>query len=224
MVLKFGELERKGNLMESLSNGSFRLGLATVSQLALHPDFGEDLGTLIRREGGVERAIAALRREFFGEPTIEAPTSYFISVDKSRSLAEMIRAGRYDNEKNALQILIEERFPVVRTGQLQYEKELFLIPPSCDGITTKAWKAELEANGWELEQTPELLALGAKYPDLQRDHYIIAFGSSWRYPGGDVDSPVLWSHDGEREAATFWYYPVGLWASHRRALVSRKRR
>jgi hypothetical protein len=153
------------------------------------------------------------------------PQPHFVSVNCSLSLAEMIRLGKYDNERNAIQAITEERFPVDRTGQLQYDKELFLIPPSRDRITTTEWKEELEANGWVLEQTSELLALGAKDPNLQLNNYIIAFGSSWRGPvGGDLDSPVLWSYDGRRGAGAGWCHLDGQWHLRDRALVSRKRR
>lgn len=50
----------------ALKHGSFRLGLATVSQLALHPEFTEELAALIRRDGGSERAVRALHMEFLG--------------------------------------------------------------------------------------------------------------------------------------------------------------
>jgi hypothetical protein len=58
----------------ALSDGSFRLGLATVSQLALRPEFDDKLAALIRRDGGAERAVRALRREFLGEGPEETIT------------------------------------------------------------------------------------------------------------------------------------------------------
>lgn len=170
----------------------------------------------------------ALTREFV-QAVLEGrvgirEASYSVSVDLSLSLVQMIEAGGYDNHKDAVKSITEERFPMDRTGELTYEKELFLVPPSRHGLTTTEWKAELEANGWELEQTPELLALGAKYPDLQRDHYIVAFGSSWRDPSGYLNSPALWSDDGERRADARWCNPDDRWYLRSRALVSRKRR
>jgi hypothetical protein len=151
-------------------------------------------------------------------------TSYTVSVDLSLTMIQMIEAGKYSNHRDAITNVTEERFPVDRSGALQYEKELHLIAPSRDGITTTEWKAELEAADWELERTPEILAFGAKYPDLQREHYIVAFGSVWQNPDGYLFSPVLWCGGGERELVTRWCKPDREWNRVGRALVSRKRR
>lgn len=157
-----------------------------------------------------------------------APTSYTVSVDRSLSLVQMIESGKYSNHEAALESITEECFPVNRSGELKYEKELFLIGPSHDYITTTEWKAELEANGWELEEIPELLALGAQFPDLQRGYYIIALSSSWLDTEGLLSSPALYSaHEGERVVEADWIGPDPdgrLWDPGCSALVSRKRR
>ncbi|MFA5130089.1 MAG: hypothetical protein WC477_04190 [Patescibacteria group bacterium] len=184
------------------------------------------LGQMIKT-GALDRETvqAILGKRFTIQNETKASTEirgYIVSIDLSLTLTQMIKAGKYNNHKNAIASITEECFPVDRTGTLQHDKELFLVPPSRDGITTTEWKEELEAD-WVLEQTPELLALGAKYPALQLDNYIIAFGSSWRSPGGGcLGSPVLWSHDGERKAGTFWYDLGSQCSLHNRALVSRK--
>lgn len=151
-----------------------------------------------------------------------APVGRIVHVNLSLSYPEMIRLGQYTNEAQTIWEITEARFPIIRTGELQYDKELFLVPPSRDGLTTTEWKAELEANGWVLEQAPEFLALGVQYPELQRDCYIVAFGSAWSNPDGHVFSPALWSVDSHRRAGTDWYGPGNLWNLHHRALVSRK--
>jgi hypothetical protein len=153
-----------------------------------------------------------------------APVGYIVSVDLSLSLADMIRAGRYDIEECAIREITEERYPVDRTGELRYNKELFPIPPSRDFMTMSEWHAELLKNGWELERAPELYALCAKYHDLQRQRHIIAFGSSWRIPWGcgNLGSPEAWSVGGRRRTDSRWYCSKILWRLRDHALVSRR--
>jgi hypothetical protein len=153
---------------------------------------------------------------------MESPESIAVSVDLSLSLADMIRAGRYDDGAIAVFKITEERYPVDRSGGLQYDKELFLVAPSRHWITTAEWEEERKAHGWIDEQAPELFALGAKHPNLQFQNHIIAFGSSWRNPGGGLHSPALWSVGRERRADTIWFNPFIQWDLHDRALVSRK--
>ncbi len=153
----------------------------------------------------------------------EEPIAYPVTVDRSLTLAQMIKAGAYDNYEEAIYQITEDRFPVNRTGTHREEKELFLVPPSREGMTATEWKAELEANGWVLEQTPEILALGAKYPYLQRkESFIIAFGSSWSDPDGCMHSPGLWCRGVQRIADARWYRPDDQFGQNRYALVSRK--
>ena len=63
---------RNGDQPGNVGEGSFRLGLATASTLLLQGGFSEDLAVAIRRDGGAERALAALQREFFPE-TVTVP-------------------------------------------------------------------------------------------------------------------------------------------------------
>lgn len=182
------------------------------------------LGKMIQNGALTREFVQAVLEGRVEVRPVAASGPYLVSVDRSLTLVQMIEAGGYDDHKDAVESITETRFPVDRSGSLQCEKDLFLVPPSRDGITTTEWKAELEANGWELEQTPELLALGAKHPDLQREHFIIAFGSSWRNPDGDLYSPVLWGDRGERRADAGWDDPDYRWCLHDRSLVSRKRR
>jgi hypothetical protein len=205
-----------------LLDGPFSKGIEALTRLSRSSLFTSELATAIcAKKGNEDLAVQAMRDALLSPA---APIGHLVHLDLSLSYPEMIRLGYYTNEKQAIREITEELFPINRTGELQYEKELFLEPPSRNDLTTTEWKAELEANGWELEQAPELLALGAQYSELQRDHYIVAFGSSWTDPDGTLKSPVLWSDGSCRGAYTDWYSPGNHWYLHGRALVSRKRR
>lgn len=154
---------------------------------------------------------------------------YAVHVNRAFTFVQMIETGGYDNRNRAVKEITDECFPMDRAGTLEVEKELFLVPPSRNGLTTTTeWKTELEANGWVLEQAPELLALGAKYPDLQLEYCIFAFGSSCRNPHDHLHRfpvPALWSDNGfdGRGVGVLWCEPDGSWSTYNRALVSRKR-
>lgn len=153
---------------------------------------------------------------------------YSVDVDCSQSLDQMIRFGKYYNQKDAICIVTEAQFPVNRDGTLQYRKELFLVPPSRRGIVTASWKEELEASGWILEQSPELFALGAQHPLLQLEMDIVAFGSFWFSSDEDrYYSPLLWGgmstrNTRVRKVGLRWYSPTYEWSLYDRALVSRR--
>lgn len=207
------------NLFKSYLGALFP-ALSKLHQAGVTDEMWDYLGQNKECAKAVREAIKA---EMNGgsSPNVE-PEKYIVPVDMSLSYPEMIKAGGYDNEELAIRDITEERYPIDRSGELRYDKELFLIPPSRDGMTTPEWHAELKANGWKLERAPELFALGAKYPDLQRKYYIVAFGSSWRHPGGRLLSPGLWGGDGGRGVDESWYFPDYRWYLHDRAVVSRK--
>lgn len=50
-----------------------------MMQLFRHPDFTEELASLIRRDGGQERVVRALRREFLGEISVSADAITILS-------------------------------------------------------------------------------------------------------------------------------------------------
>ena len=102
---------------------------------------------------------------------------FLVTVNRSLSMIEMIAAGRYDNYNHAVKAITEWRFPINRTGELIYMKELFLVLPTSPEIIFIAWQAEMKQEEWMQEQTPECLALGAQHPSLQLEHKISAFGS-----------------------------------------------
>lgn len=112
-----------------------------------------------------------------------------VEVDYSRSLKEMISAGKYEWAHSDI---IEEHFPIF--GQDKYKVDLELIHFN-KVINSDEVLAELKKRGYRPATLPELLAFGAKYPDEPGWYPIVALGSvwlGWRYY---YEVPYLWSSD-----------------------------
>lgn len=107
--------------------------------------------------------------------------TYAVSVDYSLSIEEMVRAGRYDWSNESI---TSKNFPRLQSwGKREVEVELVHLDRymrNGDGVIR-----ELDKRGYRPATLPELLALGAQYPDLQRTYSIPAFGSVWQDPDGD---------------------------------------
>lgn len=118
-----------------------------------------------------------------------------VTVDYSRSLAEMVAAGKYavgDENINPEHFPFDARHKssaddvasapeevVVRLVHLGYR------------ATDNGVRATLDLMGLRPATLPELLALGAAHPDLQKKFWIVALGSGWEKPYSDGDIMVF---------------------------------
>ena len=121
-----------------------------------------------------------------------------VTVDYSRSLAEMIAAGKYDWSNSGI---TADHFPV--KGEGVSEVELTLVHFN-RFMSTDAVLKELAKTGFRPAKIEELLALGEKYHDLQREFPIVALGSVWRDPGDDRRCACLWGGDSRRSLSLDW--------------------
>ena len=136
------------------------------------------LGALIPPEE--KPALAAI---VVPEPTI---TTYeAITVDYDMVLKAMAKVGRYDWVNPDI---TAERFPVVGEGKA--EREALLVHFGRD-MDDRDVTIELEHLGLEDGAIEELLAFGAKYPDLQHKFPIIGRKSVWQYRFGFSCCPCL---------------------------------
>lgn len=136
-----------------------------------------------------------------------------VTVDYSRTLEDMIAAGHYNyvNER-----IIPRNFPL--TGEGQVELDLCLVHFNRD-ITSEEAIKELEKMGMRPATLPELLALGEKYPEEQRQHPIIALGNVWRCPFGHRHVPFLARWRDKRKLRLSWF--DGSWSASCRFLAVR---
>ncbi len=159
-------------------------------------------------EGGIDRN--AFRR-LIGL----IPNSYPVQVNYDLSVEAAIRAGKYDwkNEN-----ITSANFPPTRQGTM--DLDIILVHYGRD-MQDEEIDKDLERQGLRDAELPELLALGAKYPDLQRQFPIIARGSVWLFPSdGDRGVPYLRKDGGGRGLNLGWL--GGRWGSDYRFAAVRK--
>ena len=143
------------------------------------------------------------------------PATYPVTVDYSETLEQMIAAGRYHTRNNDI---AAEHFPPVQ-GTGKVEVELHLIHLGHDASTDTVL-AELDRRGLRPATLPELLALGVKYPNLQKEYPVVALGSVWRALYGRRHVAYLGSWNVERFLSLCWL--VHGWRSfYRFAAVSK---
>jgi hypothetical protein len=102
-----------------------------------------------------------------------------IVVDYSKSLAEMISAGKYDWVNSDI---TSKRFPVKGQGRVELNAEFVYYGKlmSSDDIVKDVKERSLRP-----ATLSELLAFGETYPDKQREFPIVALGSVWQHWSGD---------------------------------------
>lgn len=137
-----------------------------------------------------------------------------LTVNYDQSLAEMIAAGKYDWVNGDI---TQKNFPVKGKGQVELPLELVHFGRL---VGSDEVLAECERRGLRAATLPELLALGAAYPDPQRQFPIVALGSSWRDRVGDRFVPLLAVDGRGRGLRLRWF--EGEWRDYDRFLAVRK--
>lgn len=122
--------------------------------------------------GGEEGVAAFLRDEFTLTKVAQAVAELItLTVDHSRTLAQMVTAGHYDWANDNITV---ERFRVSEEGDGEYQAKLFHFNRN---ILSEVAVKEIKAEGWGVARIEHLLAFGEKYPEEQRKFSIIALGS-----------------------------------------------
>lgn len=145
--------------------------------------------------------------------TIETPPTFTLTLDYSRTLQEMIGAGKYDwvNED-----ITPQNFPITGSGRQEVRLELLHFN---QGISTRDVLVEIKRRDLEPAKLEHLLILGERHPDLQRQFPIIALDSVWQNRGS-VDVPCLGGVGDGRGLCLAWH-DYG-WGPQCRFLVFRK--
>ncbi len=131
--------------------------------------------------------------------------AYSAVVDYSQSLVEMVSAGKYDWVSEGI---TEKNFPKTMSGKVRVNFELVHFNRN---ITSDIAVMGLGGMGLRPATIWELLAFGAKYPELQREFPVVALGSvakieDSRHVVGffmivskrSVDHLCTWGHDWTR--------------------------
>ncbi len=111
--------------------------------------------------------------------------SFEIEVDGTKTLEQLIADGRYDWKSSDIK---KKNFPIKNETKRTATIELFHFGKN---ISSEDAIKEMEKEGFQPATIEELLALGAKHPDLQREFPIIALGSVWHDCDGDRGVPGL---------------------------------
>lgn len=146
-------------------------------------------------------------------PVAHDYATYMVSVDYSRTLGDMIAAGKYDLFNNNI---VEENFPIQRTPDVQNgDSEIVLVHLNKGGHNTDKILRHMDVLGLRSGRIEHLLALGEKHPNLQMDFSIIAPGSVWV----DSDGRRLVPYLGRVVSARYlhlrrWFDPDVEWYHH----------
>lgn len=122
-----------------------------------------------------------------------------VTVDYAMTLPQMIAAGKYDWVNSDI---TQKNFPIEPSGAVEVPLELVDFGRS---VGSDEVLAEFDRRGLRAATLPELLALGAAYPDLQRQFPIVALGSVWQDRDGDRLVPVLGVDDDGRDLGLDWF-------------------
>jgi len=98
-----------------------------------------------------------------------------VTVDYTKTLVEMIKAGNYDWVDSDI---TDKNFPLQGQGQVELNIKLINYGKFMDSAEIIR---DLDNRGLRPATLPELLAFGSKYPEKQREFPIVALGSLWRY-------------------------------------------
>jgi len=124
--------------------------------------------------------------------------AYPVTVDYSKTIEEMVAAGGYNY---ANPDITTKNFPPKGKGIVEVQIQLvhFNRVMSSDAVLE-----ELDKMGLKPVMPMEISALGAKYPDLQRQFPIAGLGQVWQVPNGNRNVLCLESDDRKRNLNLNW--------------------
>jgi len=142
--------------------------------------------------------------------TSKGEGQYPLTINYTRTLKEMIVSGNYGHINPDI---TADNFPVKGDGKVEVVAELMhlnRVVKSDEAI------AEFKKRGLRPAKIEVLLALGEKYPDIQREFPIVALASVWQDGDGDRCVPSLW-HDSVRWILDLYWFG-GVWRRRSRFL------
>lgn len=106
----------------------------------------------------------------------DAEKEYPITVDYSRSLADMVISTHPSKTPSPKDVAeIAEKWPIEGSGTAERTTVIVRLHKYA---TTSEAEAEIAGRGLRAAQLEELLAFGERYPDVQDSFPVIALGSS----------------------------------------------
>ncbi len=120
-------------------------------------------------------------------------------VDYTRSLAEMLKDGRFDSVNSDI---TEKHFPITKRPNGKVEMKMFHFNRP---ISSEQAIQEMDKEGYRPAELPEGLAYVQANPDEQRKYPIILLGSVWLHWSGRRSVPCLDRWSDERRLDLVWF-------------------
>lgn len=159
-------------------------------------------------------SLACILREAFTPNGKPAGNSYPLFVNYDFPVGDAVKLGNYNWVNSDI---TSKNFPTTRTGKAEVVVKLIHFNRY---ISTNKALRELDRMGYRPAELHELIAFGAKYPDVQREFPIVALGSVWRGRFGYRYVPSLFGSGSERDFDLDW---VGCgWGGFYRFVAVRK--
>lgn len=149
-------------------------------------------------------ALGKVLREALMSPVEEktpkpALSEFTVQVDYGKTVEQMVAVGAYDWKNMDI---TAANFPV---NKRQSGGVVVCLIHFDKGMGSDEVIAELDAMGLRPAELPELLALGACCPNLQREYPIVALGSFWQRRVGRRYVPCLYRNGSDRDLDLYWY-------------------
>ena len=125
---------------------------------------------------------------------------FTLSVNYSRTVEDGIKAGKYDWSNSDI---TSGHFPTKHCPGSEEGVKIELVHFG-KNMNTEDVLSELSKKGLRPAELHDLLVLGEKHSDLQREFPIIALGSVWQAPDGNRRVPYLYGHGSERSLDLSW--------------------
>jgi len=197
-------MSKKKSILVSAAGWISNLVDKIVGALRKHGFSDEEIHALVMENGKelLDKIVDAI-----AEAMKQIRRIYAVLVDFGLSLEELVKLGKYDWSNPDI---TSAHFPTRRKGKVETEIEFFHFDRN---ISSEEAIREMDKAGYRPAEAHELLAFGAKYPDVQREFPIAALGSVWQYPDGDRYVVCLYEYDAERRAvlSRFEFVWYGIW-------------
>jgi hypothetical protein len=136
-----------------------------------------------------------------------------LAVDYTKTLIEMIEAGKYDIKHESI---VSKNFPVpenLLNRKITTSSRLFCFH---ENFNSEEAEAAIKKYDYSPANLFELLTFGYLYPNLQRAFPIIALETVWRNPSSSLYVPGLATKQSHRSLDLFTL--KGIWPSNCRFL------
>jgi hypothetical protein len=137
-----------------------------------------------------------------------------VTVNYDLSVEEAILAGAYQAVNGSI---TSKNFPSSKKGQADLEITLVRFD---ERMSSESVLRQLDEESLRAAELPELLAFGAKYPDVQRKFSVVALGSVWKDRKGSRNVPCLYEASEGRYLDLHWWDDG--WYSYSRFAAFRK--